>query len=102
MATQSGTDLIFSDPYTDTFYVYLTQEGRLGELGKADYYMMNGDIDGVLVMCEDFAIKKAAIDTGHEQYSPGTETLAKGTNMNIAGERVYYIKYGGDSVDWFQ
>ena len=102
LATQAGEDLVFGDPYTNKLMVYHTKTEVFGELGTAEYYMQNGDLEGILVMCEDFDIKKALLDPEKEQYTPGTETLAKGTNMNIAGDRVYYVRQGSADVTFFQ
>ena len=100
MATQAGEDLVFADPMTDKFYVYHTKQEYLGELGKAKYYMLNGDMEGVLVMCEDFAIKKAVLDPEKETYVPGTEILAYGTNMNVAGDRIYLVEQAEGGVSY--
>ena len=92
MAAQMGEDLLFGDPFTGEILLYDTDTGTSSVLGKTEYYQINGDIDGFPVLNNGFDIRKAAVDRAQGVYIPGGVSLASGTNMNIAGDRIWYLE----------
>ena len=90
MASQSGTDLLFGDPFTDELYLFNTETETPTVIGKASYYQMNADREFHPFLNDGFEIRETAVDKNNMVYIKGGVTFGYGTNMNIAGDRVFY------------
>ena len=59
-------------------------------IGKASYYQMNADREFHPFLNDGFEIRETAVDKNNMVYIKGGVTFGYGTNMNIAGDRVFY------------
>ena len=92
MAAQTGEDLLFGDPHTDELILYRTADGSFTTVGTAAYYQLNFKDEFHPVLNADFSLSLAALDKNNNAYIRAANPFGTGNGMNVAGERIYYIR----------